>query len=65
MFKMSKYRYLLNNAIPHLVFIYSNKKEFSNFEGKRVLISQHKGEIWLLKSSIINTQSNFKNRNFL
>ena len=64
MFKMSKYYYLLNKAVPQLVFLYSDKKEFSNFEGKRVLISQHKGEIWLLKSSIINAQSNFKNRSF-
>ena len=62
---MSKYRYLLNNAVPQLVFLYSDKKEFSNFEGKRVLMTQHKGEIWLLKSSLINSQSNFKNQSFL
>ena len=64
MFKMSKKRYLSNKAVTYLNFMFNGDIDHSKYENKRVLKSHSNGEIWLLKTSLDNSQSNFKNRKF-
>ena len=64
MFKMSKNRYLLNKAIAHLNFMFNGDIDHSKYENKRVLKTHSEGKTWLLKTSLDNSQSNFKNRKF-
>ena len=64
MFKMSKKRYLSNKAITYISFVFNGGIDHSKYENKRVLKSHSDGEIWLLKTSLDNSQSNFKNRKF-
>lgn len=64
MFKMSKKRYLSNKAVTYVSFMFNGDIDHSKYENKRVLKSHSDGEIWLLKTSLDNSQSNFKNRKF-
>ena len=61
---MSKKRYLSNKAVTYLNFMFNGDIDHSKYENKRVLKSHSNGEIWLLKTSLDNSQSNFKNRKF-
>lgn len=64
MFKMSKKRYLSNKAVTYVSFMFNGDIDHSKYENKRVLKTRHSGHIWLLKTSLDNSQSNFKNRKF-